>query len=86
MRQGEVVGIVHPEEATEELLVHMMFGEKLQEVEREERAGSPGEPVLELRGVHTRRVGTAPALEKREPQGTPGRDRGDSRCLWQRSA
>ncbi len=62
MRQGRVVGTVRPEEASEELLVNMMFGEALPEPRRE-RSLVPGEPVLELRGVSTKSVGTAPALK-----------------------
>lgn len=61
MRQGRVAGVVHKEEASEELLVRLMFGEMLPEVVRESPA-SPGEPVLELRGVWTKPVGTSPGL------------------------
>ncbi|MCS7216771.1 MAG: ABC transporter ATP-binding protein [Candidatus Bipolaricaulota bacterium] len=61
MRQGRVVGTVRPGETSEEALLHMMFGERLGEVVR--AAGrEPGEPILELRGVCTKPVGTAPGL------------------------
>lgn len=63
MRQGRVVGTVRPQEADEETLLQMMFGERLVEVARPASERAPGKPVLELRGVCTRPVGTAPGLE-----------------------
>lgn len=62
MRQGRVAGVVRKEEASEETLVRLMFGEILPEVVKESTA-SPGEPVLELRGVWTKPVGTSPGLQ-----------------------
>ncbi|MFN3346437.1 MAG: ABC transporter ATP-binding protein [Candidatus Bipolaricaulaceae bacterium] len=62
MRQGRVAGVVGKEEASEETLVRLMFGEILPEVVKESPA-SPGEPVLELRGVWTKPVGTSPGLQ-----------------------
>ncbi|MBC7222016.1 ABC transporter ATP-binding protein [Candidatus Bipolaricaulota bacterium] len=63
MRQGRVVGTLLARAATEESLLHMMFGEKLPEITRSPGSRAPGEVVLELRDVCTRPVGTAPALD-----------------------
>ncbi len=61
MRQGRVAGVVPKEEANEDVLIRLMFGEILPDVVRES-AASPGEPVVELRGVWTKPVGTNPGL------------------------
>lgn len=63
MRQGRVVGTVRPEEASEETLLQMMFGERLVEVAKAGTGRAPGEPILELRNVCTKAIGTAPGLE-----------------------
>jgi len=62
MRQGRVVGTVTPAQASEEILVNMMFGERLAEVTRPTEKTVIGEPILELQHVCTRPIGTAPAL------------------------
>lgn len=63
MRGGRVVGTVFPAEATEDRLIGMMFGEQISEVGRRS-GGEPGAPILELRRLGTRPVGTAPGLSR----------------------
>ncbi|MCS7239991.1 MAG: ABC transporter ATP-binding protein [Candidatus Bipolaricaulota bacterium] len=62
MRQGRVVGTVRPQEVREETLLQMMFGERLAEISAKEKR-KPGDPILELQGVWTKPVGTAPGLQ-----------------------
>lgn len=62
MRQGRVMGTIAAQAASEQTLVHMMFGEQLSEEITPRKRLTPGEPILELRQVYTRPVGTAPAL------------------------
>ncbi len=62
LRQGRVAGRVNANEASEEALVEMMFGEPLTEVPQRAKRTAPGKPVLQLEGIATRAVGTAPAL------------------------
>jgi len=64
LRQGQVAGSLNAQDASEEKLVELMFGEPLKEVAGRERGSKFGKPILELVDICTRAVGTTPALRQ----------------------
>ena len=74
LRGGKVAGTILRSAATEDLLVEMMFGKNLKDLNpgKKSNINRTASPLLDLRGIHTHGVGQAASLKEISLQIFPG--------------